>query len=725
MVETFMKKHTLAILPAAIAGLMTVTPNSGFAQTTSSPTQLKKVVVETTREESSENTGDYTVESTTVGTGLNLELRDIPQSVTVVTREIMDDQGMDSVTDALRSANGISVKATDRGRNGLNARGFEVNNYLFDGVPTVSGNVGIETANTAIYDRVEIVRGATGLLSGSGDPSAAVNLVRKRANAASLTGKVSLSLGSWDHRGGMVDVGTPLNSDASVRTRVVVAKNTQDAFIDLENTDNTVFYGIVDADIGDQTQFSIGASDERTKRNGIYWGGLSFYFTDGTRTDWDTSKTTATHWNQWDTEEKTFFATLNHQFDNQWIIKANATHYKQHEYSNLLWVTGIPDKATGEGMEAYPYLYIADPKQTQFDLQATGPFSFLGRDHELTAGIMHSEYEGGWETGGEPVSEIPGVGNFYAWDGRYPAPVWDAPDLGSFETRTQTAAYTAARLQFTDRFTVIAGARLTDWEVEAEEGVWTSAAYTISHDNLITPYLGAIYDVNEQVSAYASYSDIFKPQTSLDRHGEYLDPLSGESYELGLKSELFDGALNASAAVFQIQQDNLATPDEGYFVPGTTNQAFYGAEGTESKGYEFELAGQLSANWDISLGWTKFSAKDANNNDVAIEHPRKLLKLFSKYRFQGNWDGLSLGGGVNWQSEEPRKATNPATDREEKIGQPSYTLANLMMEYAFNQQLSLQLNVNNLFDEKYYESSWGTFTYGEPRNTKLTLDYRF
>lgn len=716
------------LLSVIISGLVTsgVCLASPALLAQSQPTgKLNKVVVEATAEESTEATEAYTIESTPVATGLNLHLRDIPQSVSVVTREIIEDQAMDSITDALRSANGISVKATDRGRNGLSARGFEVNNYQFDGVPTVSGNIGIETANTAIYDRVEIVRGATGLLSGAGDPSAAVNLVRKRATSDKLTGKVSLTLGSWDHRGGTVDVSTPLNSDATVRTRIVVAKNTQDAFIDLEHTDNTVFYGIVDADMSENTQLSVGGSDERTKRNGIYWGGLPFYFKDGSRTNWDRSQTTAAKWNQWDTEEKTFFATLNHQFDNQWVIKANATHYKQHEYSNLLWVTGEPNKTSGEGMAAYPYLYVADPQQTQFGLQATGPFSFLGRDHELTAGFTHSNYEGGWENGGEPISAIPDVGNFYNWDGTYAEPTWGPTHIGSFETRTQSAAYTAARLQFTDSFKLIAGARLTNWEVKADEAAWTPEAYTISHDNLLTPYLGAVYDLSEQVSAYASYSDIFKPQTQRDRNGKYLDPLSGDSYELGLKGALFDGALNASAAVFQIQQDNFAVVDEGYFVPGTTNFAYYGAEGTESKGYEFELAGELAEHWDISLGWTHFSAKDADGNDVAIEYPRKLLKLFSKYSFQGTLDGLNIGAGLNWQSAEPRKGINPATEREEKLGQPAYTLANVMMEYEFNKQLSLQLNINNLFDEKYYESSWGTFTYGEPRNTKLTLDYRF
>ncbi|MET0355650.1 MAG: TonB-dependent receptor, partial [Cellvibrio sp.] len=496
-----------------------------------------------------------------------------------------------------------------------------------------------------------------------------------------------------------------------------------DAFIDLENTENTVLYAVLDADIGENTKLSIGGSDEDTKRNGIYWGGLSFWYSDGSRTNWKRSKTTATTWNQWDTKEKTLFASIDRQFSNQWVVRANASYYEQSEYSNLLWVTGESDKTTGEGMAAYPYLYKANPDQSQFGLQATGPFSLFGRNHELTVGLNHSKYQGGWHNGGKPLSEIPDVGNFNEWDGSYEEPIWDAPYLGSHETRTQTAVYTAARLQITDAFKFIVGARVTNWEVNADAGAWTPAAYTITHDQIITPYLGAIYDLNEQVSTYVSYADIFKPQTARDRHGDYLDPLTGDTFEVGLKGAFFDGALNTSGAIFHTQQDNFAGIDVGYFIPGTSTPASIGSKGTKAKGYELEASGELASNWNLSAGWTHYSAKDANDKDVAVEHPRKLFKLFTKYNFPNT--GLSIGGGVNWQSEEPRKSPNPAKGKEENIGQPSYVLANLMAQYDINEQLTVQLNLNNIFDESYYESSWGTFTYGEPRSARFKLSYRF
>lgn len=696
-------------------------------QSQSAVGKLKTVKVEAQGENvASEQTESYVVESTPSATGLNLSLRDTPQAVTVITQQTIKDQGMKTVSDALRSATGVSVKAVDRGRNSLSARGFTISNYQLDGVPTVTGNIGIETANTAIYDRVEVIRGSTGLLNGSGDPSATVNLVRKHAVSDSFVGKVDVTLGSWDHRGATIDLSTPLNSDGTVRARFIAHKAEQDSFIDLENTDNQVLYAVLDANFSANTEFTLGASEEQTNRNGVYWGGLPIWYTDGTRTKLKRSSTTAPRWNQWDTKDQTLFTSLKHRFGNDWSIRANANYHRQEEYSNLLWITGEPDKTTGEGMAAYPYLYITEPKQEEFGLTASGPFSLFGREHELMLGVMRHKYEGGWDNGGTPISAIPEVGNFFDWDGSYPVPVWGTPELGSFDTTIQSGAYASTRLQFSDSFKLIAGTRVSNWETTSDPAVWNGGeGYHMSHDDLVTPYLGAIYDLGEQVSAYASYTEIFKAQTARDRTGEYLDPLTGNSYELGLKGEFLEGALNASAAIFLIEQDNVATPDGDIKIPGTSQQAFYGAKGTESKGYELEMVGQLTEAWDISLSWTQFSAKDADDNDVSVEHPRKVLKLFSKYQLSGDWAGLSLGGGIDWQSEEPRRQTNPVTGVDEKIGQPAFTLLDLLAAYEFNDQLSLQLNVYNLLDESYYESSWGTYTYGDPVNARLQLRYTF
>ena len=393
----------------------------------------------------------------------------------------------------------------------------------------------------------------------------------------------------------------------------------------------------------------------------------------------------------------------------------------------MLWLEGVPDRETGEGVEAYPYYYISEPKQTNVNLIATGPFQAWGREHELTAGFMYSRRKGGWSNR-DAVSELAPLGDFNQWDGSYAEPELGERYLGSMTSYTQAGVYSAARLQLSDRFKVIGGGRVTNWEQKDEAGAWTSEAFEMKHDGVFTPYAAALYDLGSALTAYASYTDIFMPDANKDRNGNYLDPREGASYELGLKGEFLGGAVNASAALFYVDQNNFAVADVGQFVSGTLDPAFRTAQGVETQGYELELVGDLTPDWNVSVGWTHYSAKDAEDQDVAVDHPRRLLKLFTKYSLPGALRGLRLGGGLSWESAKPASVINPVTGERVRIGESSYALVDLLAKYTFREQLSVQLNLNNVLDEKYRYSSywWGApYTYGEPRNVVMSLDYDF
>jgi outer membrane receptor for ferric coprogen and ferric-rhodotorulic acid len=299
---------------------------------------------------------------------------------------------------------------------------------------------------------------------------------------------------------------------------------------------------------------------------------------------------------------------------------------------------------------------------------------------------------------------------------------------GSAGRATQIGIYSAARLQLSDRLKAIVGGRVSNWNRREEAAAWTPETYEIDHTNVLTPYAGMVFDVSATLSAYASYADMFNPQTSRDRNGAYLDPLQGKSYEAGLKAALPGGRLNGSVAVFRTQQTNYAVPDPGFFVPGTTIAAARLADGVRVKGYELELNGKLAPGWDMSAGFTQFSGKDADGADVAVDHAREQFKLFSKYRFRGAWRKLSAGGGLNWEGGRPATATNPVTELVEKVGQPAYALVEVMSRYDFDARWSVQCNVYNLLDERYRAGSfwWGApYTYGEPRKLSLSMDFRF
>jgi len=671
----------------------------------------------------------YTAPDATSATGLTLSLRDTPQPVTVITRERIEDQAMENLFDVLRNTNGVSVQAVDRGRSTLAVRGFEVNNFQFDGIPTslyIDNNPA-----TALFERVEIVRGATGLLNGAGDPSATVNMVRKSPDSHTFTGSFDAEMGSWNQLTGTADLTTPLNSSGSVRARWVAHYSEQDAFLDYEHTQTTAFYGVIEADLGERTRLRVGATDQSDRRDGVLWAGLPYWYADGTRTDFSRSDSTATDWNQWDVDDRNYFAGLTHSFANEWTLRANASYTTNDDEERMLWMWNVPDADTGLGMEAYPYHYFGGFTQHHFDVIASGPLSAWGREHEVTVGLMQSKLDETWSNRDavDPVPSFP-VGDFNEWDGTYTEPELGPRYEASRYVTTQTAAYVAARLQITDPLKLIVGARVENYEMDAGARVWVPEAFTVTHDGVFIPYAGIVYDLGERYSLYGSYTSIFKPQELRDRNGDWLEPLEGDSFEVGVKAEFFEGRLNASAGLFRVDQNNFGVEDFGFFVPpNNTDPAYRAAQGVEADGYELELAGELTPNLDLSFGWTQYSAQDAEGNDVAIDDPRKQLKLFTKYQFTRGAQGLSIGGGVNWNGPQPARALNPGTGEEELIGQRAYAVVDLLAQYKFSDQLSAQLNVENALDEEYVSrnTGWwgGPYVWGEPRSFRVSVAYAF
>lgn len=672
-------------------------------------------------------TGYGRSEEPTAATGLPLTPRETPQTVSVVTQEQIEDQALLSVNDALDFAVGISKKDVDRGRSAVSARGFEVQNFQLDGAPFVNGNVGFGEASTALYERIELVRGAAGLMQGAGDPSAVVNLIRKHADARDFKGYVSAEVGSWKRFAATLDVQSPLNASGSVRARAVAQAYRQDGFVDLEEKRGVVLYGVIDAGLGDRTMLSIGASYQRDERDGVSWVQLPYWYSDGTRTNWPRSQTTGNDWGLWDTTEISAFVNLKHDLGGGWRVRGDIGYHKGQENSKLMWLWGEPDRVTGLGMQGWGYWYNANPEQWHGSIQVGGPFTLLGGEHELAIGAMASRLDDGW-TNRDPLSADP-IGDFNAWDGSYPEPEWgDRYVLCCTGNTTQAALFGSTRLSLFDGLKIIGGGRFSYFKRNEGADSWGSPAYALKHKGVFTPYAGLVYDITPNLSAYASYTNIFKPQGDYrDRNGDHLAPLEGDAYEAGLKALLLDGQILATAAVFRIEQNNLAVADPGQVVQGTSIPAYRGALGTVSKGYELEIVGKVTPQWDVSLGWAHYSAKDADGEHVLSHQPRKMLNFSTRYAFAGALEGLSLGGALKWESRPPVTATNPGTGVVESIGMPAHAIANAMVRYELGEHVSLQLNVDNLFDRTYSSGNvwFPGFIYGEPRNARLTVKYTF
>ncbi|RYF23014.1 MAG: TonB-dependent siderophore receptor [Comamonadaceae bacterium] len=674
-----------------------------------------RVAAQAERSATTEGTGSYTTRATAAATGLNLSLRETPQSVSVLTRQQIEDQNLTTLGEAVKHITGISAGSSDSDRTDLDARGFYIDTYQYDGVPTAVTNdfFGTSTFDPTLYDRVEVVRGATGLLTGAGNPGASVNLVRKRASSKEFTGTASAGIGSWNHHRGTLDLSTPLTEDGRIRARVAAMAEERDSHLDRYHTRNRALLATVEADLAPGTTVRVGWEHQAKRPDNVTWGGLPMVYTNGAPSHWPRRFSIGADWTSWDTTNDTVYAGLEHQFDNGWALKANVSRLESDYQSKLFYLLGQPDQNTGVGVNPYVNFSRQSFDQTSGNVQATGPFDLLGRRHEAVVGLSASQSRYVY---GNFASTTAAVGNLFAWDGSYPEPVWgEFRPLGNDRTR-QDALYGAARLSLADSLKLIVGARQTRWETKSTDA-------TRKHDEF-TPYAGLIWDLDATHSVYASYTDIFQPQNYQDASGAYLDPVAGKSYEAGIKAGYLGGRLNASLAVFRIQQDNVAVQDGDALVDGTGNAAYRGAKGVTSKGFEAEVAGELARGWQLSTGFARTLAQDTDGSRLQPQRPRNLMHLFTSYRLPGQWSRLTVGAGLQWRSGTYASATTSAGVAARR-DQGTLALADLMVSYAVSPQLSAQLNVSNLFDKAYVDFAGTQIYYGAPRKAMLTMKYQF
>ncbi|MFT3964633.1 MAG: TonB-dependent siderophore receptor [Sphingobium sp.] len=679
-----------------------------------------------------EGTRSYTTRQMAGSTGLPLSPRETPQSVSVVTRQRIDDQASLSLVDVLANTPGIAFSQLDSERTVFSARGFSISDFQHDGVSTFYTSqyaAGESEMDMVIYDRIEVVRGATGLLTGAGNPSAAINLVRKRAISREQTGNFSLSAGSWELYRGTADISSPITANGDVRVRLVGSYENKNNFFDNYHRERAVVYAAIDADVTSDTTLSVGASYKYSDAEGITYGGLPLFYSNGEEIDWRGFGRSFSIWPKWSQEHVDMysaFANFEHRFGNGWTANLVGMYSKNKISGSRLFPWGFPDEETG--------LMTANPSRVNFpgertqktaDLRVSGPFHIAGREHELIIGFNYSQNETDFDR--VAASDTPPTLSLFEW-ASYPEPSsWGTTVSSGTWNRKQTAGYGALRLSLADPLKVIVGGRYTHWN---KIGTGYNGANPFEYKkNKFIPYAGIIFDINSNWSAYASYTSIFDPQDVRDRNGDFLDPLTGDSYELGVKGEFFDGRLNASVALFRIQQDNLGVADTGYIVPGTTQQAYLSVKGARSQGVEAEITGELLPGWNLSLSANHFKIEDRDGTKLNTDIPRTQVRLFTTYQLSGALEGLTIGGGANWQSRvyAPTGSYHWDSPSPGIYEEKPYLVANLMARYRFTENVSLQANINNIFD-KYYMTGVNfneQRIWGSPRSALATLTFGF
>lgn len=665
-----------------------------------------------------EGSGLYTAARTSTATGLPVSVEETPQSVTVLTEQRIKDQGAKTVREALAYSAGVTGYGAGVGtdlEDALYSRGFVMNNFQIDGAPATSLGTGHDTV---IYDRIDVVRGAAGMAAGMGSPAGTVNMMRKRPTAEPQS-SFSFSAGSWDRYGATADVSGALNDSGTIRGRLIVDVKDEKSWLDRYAMKSQTIYGITEVDLDNGDLLTFGLSWQENNSDAALRTGHPLFYADGSQTDFDRSTNHAPDWSYYDKERTTAFTAIRREFTNGWTGTAELS-FSRYKYDGVsYYVDGLPDATTGAGTSIVPVRWQGDEKQVALNAHASGTFRMFGREHDLAFGISLAKGKsdgpsyGGWLgswTGYDGTIE-----NIFTYDGSGIAVPAFTKASDSDIDEHQYSAYVNSRFHLSDRTKLFAGLRVIDWK---RTSTTTTVAGVVSGvtqnpDPVIVPYLGLFHELTDNMAVYASYTSIFNPvsASSLDVNGDPFDPDEGVSYEGGMKFRLADDDLLASVAYFHTDQEKLTQWDMTQWVT---------RQGVVSKGIEAELTGELRDGWNIAASYTYTDSENADGSRTTYMIPRHSVKLYSTYRLPGEWEGVTLGGGVVWQSPNGYDLSDSAY-----VSQGSYAVVNAMARYDFSDGLSATLHVNNLFDKSYLVTSGSWGVYGAPRNISLNLTSRF
>lgn len=645
-------------------------------------------------------------------TRLGLSDKETPQAVTVVTREQMDDFQLNSVKEALRNAPSVTVEQFETDRTAFTSRGFVIDNLEYDGMGMpFSGGVLVGDQDMTEYEQVDVLHGANGLMSGAGNPSATVNLVRKRPTDT-FQARIDASVGSWDNRRLGLDVSGPLTDSGNVRGRFVTSHDKGNSYLDHYGHEVNVTAGLLAFDLSDADTLTVGFSRQNSYSNGSTWGGLPIADYQGNRIHYSSrSSSVGQPWTYWNVETQRAFVELAHEFDNGWSSKMTLTGMSQDSDTKMLYA--IP--ATADTVFAYINRTTSTQHQVTGEAQLSGPFSLLGREHQLTVGanygrLKHDE-RGHYRTAaGNQIADLSDV-----LAGAVIEPPMNYTDELNTQdfTDRQKSLFAGARFSLADDLHWIAGARML-----SADG--SGAGYGAPHDTRVhgkvTPYTGLVYDLTPQWSLYASWTEIFKPQYLRSTGGGLILPLEGTSIETGVKGRVFDERLTFTAAVFKTKQENVAE------LTGEIAQGQYLYRGTDynSHGLELEASGEALPGLELSGGYTYVRLEDSEGDKARQYVPNHTARGSLTYRLPG-LPQAKVGTRIQWQS-------GTEVDSNSRIRQDAYALVDLMASYDFDDHWSTSLNMNNVTDRKYLLSLYqaaGSTNYGAPRNLTASVTWKY
>ncbi|XMB51993.1 TonB-dependent receptor [Pseudomonas fluorescens] len=648
-------------------------------------------------------------------TRTDTSIHETPQSISVVSKDVVEDLGATRLQDALDYAGGVG-RANNFGGQGLTTftvRGFTTGEFYRNGFPINRGYPNMPDANT--IERLEVLRGPATMLYGRGDPGGTFNVVSKQP-LAERTVTLGSQLSDQGMKRGTLDASGPLDEEGRLAYRLNVVGEGGDTFRDHVETERYGVTPVITWQATDDTKVTF-EGDFMRNNHPLDRGLTRFPNQRGTPsrdTFWGDKDAGKLH-----NDNNMAQLRFEHALSDNWTLGGGFQWLDGSLKGNAIEANG-PGSLGADGRTLQRNFNYRKLEWTDKDYQLnlTGHFSTGGFDHTLLTGIEYEDYD---------YKSI--IQRSSAVAGTYPIDIFD-PVYGQTRpvlTRTPThdkenlktyAAFVQDQVALTERLKVLAGARFERFEHDYQNYVgknWQAA------DNAVTPRVGVIYDLTDTVAVYADAARSFKPNTGASREGGGFAPEKGKSYEMGIKWEALDRQLSVDAAIYQIEKKNVLTND-----PADTTNTFSVAAGqVRSRGFDLNVAGNLTPEWRVIGGYAYVDAEVTRDNTFRsgtrlMNIPRNSFSLLNVYEFQdGALKGLGLGAGGKYVDQRAGQTANTA------FSMDAYTVVDLLGYYKVNEQVRLNLDVKNLFNREYEEGAFGNiYAYpGAPRTVQVGIAY--
>lgn len=657
-----------------------------------------------------EKNGDYSSFAATVGTKIPASLREIPQSVSIITNRQVKDRNVDTFDQLARKTPGLRVLSNDDGRSSVYARGYEYSEYNIDGLPAQMQSINGTLPNLFAFDRVEVMRGPSGLFDSSGEMGGIVNLVRKRPTKA-FQGHMAAGFGTHKQYKAEADVSGSLNSDGSVRGRVMAQTVGASPRPAEKNNRHETFYAAADWDINPDTV--LGAGYLYQQRRLAPYNGLPAD-ADGKLPSLPQHVFVGADWNKFKMHSHDVFADLKHYFGNGGYGKVGMRYSDRKADSNY---TFAGSKLNNAGKADVAGLGT-DIKQKAFAVDASysRPFALGNTANEFVIGADYNRFRSTNEQGRSTVANNIALDSFHSTP--YVSLIQNARagtsgykhtlDTGNLD---KFGVYGKSVFHPADGLSLIGGGRLGHYKIESGDGKTLHKASRTK----FTGYAGAVYDIDGSNSLYASFSQLYTPQTDLDADGKLLKPRQGNQFEVGYKGSHMDDRLNTRVSFYRMKDKNAAAP-----LNPNNKKTRYAALGKRvMEGVETEISGAMTPKWQIHAGYSYLhsqikTAANSRDDGIFLLMPKHSANLWTTYQVTPE---LTIGGGVNAMSGITSSAGMHAG---------GYATFDAMAAYRFTPKLKLQINADNIFNRHYYARVGGTNTFNIPGSERsLTANLRY